>query len=80
MTKTLRTGDGTIIHYSDTTGVNKLHNWDGPSLVPQGNIKLAEYYIYGIQYSKEEWIDRKRDANGLPWFKTAIGKNTGARV
>jgi hypothetical protein len=80
MAKTLRTGDGTILHYSDTNGVNKLHNWDGPALIPQGNMKLAEYYIYGIQYSKEEWIDRKRDSNGLPWFKTAIGKTAGARV
>ena len=80
MTKTLRTGDGTILYYSNTDGVNKLHNWDGPAFIPQGNMKLAEYYIYGIQYSKEDWIDRKRDTNGLPWFKTAIGKNTGARV
>jgi hypothetical protein len=80
MTKTLRTGDGTILYYSDTTGINKLHNWDGPALVPQGNMKLAEYYIYGIRYSKDQWIDRKRDANGLPWFKTAIGKVAGIRV
>ena len=80
MTKTLRTGDKTILHYSNIDGVNKLHNWDGPALIPQGNNKLAEYYIYGIQYSKEDWIDRKRDTNGLPWFKTALGKTAGARV
>jgi hypothetical protein len=80
MTKTLRTGDGTILYYSNTDGVNKLHNWDGPAFIPQGNMKLAEYYIYGIQYTKEDWIDRKRDTNGLPWFKTAIGKTVGARV
>jgi len=80
MTKTLRTGDGTLLHYSSIDGVNKLHNWDGPALVPQGNNKLAEYYIYGIKYSKEDWIDRKRDTNGLPWFKTALGKTAGARV
>jgi len=80
MTKTLRTGDGTILYYSNTDGVNKLHNWDGPAVIPQGNMKLAEYYIYGIQYTKEDWIDRKRDTNGLPWFKTALGKAAGARV
>ena len=80
MTKTLRTGDKTILHYSSIDGVNKLHNWDGPALVPQGNNKLAEYYIYGIQYTKEDWIERKRDTNGLPWFKTALGKAVGARV
>ena len=22
----------------------KLHNWDGPALIPQGDRKLAEYY------------------------------------
>jgi hypothetical protein len=80
MTKILRTGDGTILYYSNTDGVNKLHNWDGPAVIPQGNMKLAEYYIYGIQYTKEDWIDRKRDTNGLPWFKTALGKAAGARV
>jgi hypothetical protein len=80
MTKTLKSGDGTIIYYSNLGDTNKLHNWDGPALVPQGNMKLAEYYIYGIKYSKEDWIERKRDTNGLPWFKTALGKTAGARV
>jgi hypothetical protein len=80
MTKTLRTGDKTILYYSSIDGVNKLHNWDGPALIPQGNNKLAEYYIYGIKYLKEDWIERKRDTNGLPWFKTALGKSSGARV
>lgn len=80
MTKTLRTGDGTLLHYSSIDGINKLHNWDGPAFIPQGNNKLAEYYIYGIQYSKADWIERKRDTNGLPWFKTALGKTAGARV
>ena len=80
MTKTLRTEDGTLIYYSNIDNVNKFHNWDGPAFIPQGNMKLAEYYIYGIRYSKDQWIDRKRDANGLPWFKTAIGKVAGIRV
>ena len=80
MTKTLKTEDGTLIYYSNIDSVNKFHNWDGPAFIPQGNMKLAEYYIYGIRYSKDQWIDRKRDANGLPWFKTAIGKVAGIRV
>ena len=29
--KKLKTPDGTIAHYWD----NKLHNWDGPALIPQ---------------------------------------------
>ena len=79
-TKRIKTSDKTVIYYSDIEGVNKLHNWDGPAYIPQGNLKLSEYYIYGIKYSKIDWIDRKRDSNGLPWFKTAMGKNAGARV
>ena len=78
--KKITTADKTIAYYNDIDGVNKLHNWDGPAFIPQGNMKLAEYHIYGIKYSKEDWLDRKRDANGLPWFKTSMGKNTGARV
>jgi hypothetical protein len=29
-----------------------------------------EYYIYGIQYSKEEWKTALSDHTGLPWYKT----------
>jgi hypothetical protein len=79
-TKKLITENQTIVYYSDTDGINKMHNWDGPAFIPKGSMKLAEYYIYGIKYSKDDWLDRKRDGNGLPWYKTAIGKNTGARV
>jgi len=79
-TKKITMADKTVAYYSDNDGVNKLHNWDGPAFIPQGNMKLAEYHIYGIKYSKEDWIDRKRDANGLPWFKTSMGKNAGTRV
>lgn len=47
----------------------KLHCWDGPALIPQGNKKLAEYYIYGFQYTEAEWKAAKRDHTGLPWYK-----------
>ena len=49
-TKRLKTPDGTIVYYWD----NKLHNWEGPALIPEGNNRLREYYIYGVKYSKEE--------------------------
>lgn len=47
----------------------KLHNWEGPALIPEGNEKNAEYYLYGIQYSKEEWRAAISDHTGLPWYK-----------
>lgn len=48
----------------------KLHNWDGPALIPQGNSKLAEYHLYGIKYSLEDWKEMKKQWEGLPWYKT----------
>ncbi|MDB4344625.1 hypothetical protein OAA39_00225 [bacterium] len=63
--KRLKTPEGTIAYYWD----GKLHNWEGPALIPEGDNRKREYYIYGIQYSEDEWKDRKRDGKGLPWFK-----------
>ena len=74
--KKMKTGDGTIIYYLD----RKIHNWDGPAFIPQGNKRAAEYWLFGIKYSKFEWEDRKKDVNGQPFYKTAAGKAAGARV
>jgi hypothetical protein len=76
----MTTLDKSIIYYSNSGEVNKMHNLDGAAYIPQGNMRLSEYYINGIRYSKEDWLDRKRDCNGLPWFKTTMGKNAGIRV
>lgn len=46
---------------------NKLHSWDEPALVlPDGK---KEYYIYGIEYTKEEWKEAKSNWSGLPFYK-----------
>lgn len=59
-TKRYRKPDGTIVWLFD----GKLHNWDEPAVVhPNGK---KEYWLYGFQYTKEEWADRKRDTNGIP--------------
>ena len=79
-TKKLVTAEGTIAYYLNINGVNKLHNIDGPALIPNGNKRASEYYIFGIKYTKEQWDDRKKDTNGVPWYKTAAGKAAGARV
>ena len=49
--KKLKKKDGTIAYVWD----NKLHNWEGPALIPEGNEKKAEYYLYGMQKTEEEW-------------------------
>ena len=72
----IKTADKTIVYYLD----GKIHNWDGPALIPQGNKRLAEYYLFGIKHTKEQWEEKKKDVNGLPWYKTSAGKAAGARV
>jgi hypothetical protein len=74
--KKMKTADKTIIYYLD----NKIHNWDGPALIPQGNKRLAEYYLFGIKHTKEQWEEKKKDVNGQPFYKTSAGKAAGARV
>lgn len=76
MTQKLRTSEGTIVYYLN----GKMHNWDGPAYMPQGNKRAAEYYLFGIKYTKEQWEEFKKDANGLPFYKTSAGKATGVRV
>jgi len=61
----LKSADGTVVHLWG----NKLHNWDGPARIPEGNMKKREYFLYGLQYSEEDWKDRKRSLKGVPWYK-----------
>ena len=45
----------------------KLHSWDEPSVVyPKEMKKKDEYYLYGIQKTKDEWLEARRDRNGIP--------------
>jgi hypothetical protein len=75
-TRKLKSPDGTIAYYCD----GKMHNWEGPALIPGGDAKKAEYYIHGIKYSKDAWEAAKKDWNGQPFHKTAAGKQMGTRV
>ena len=63
--KRLKKADGTIAHIKD----GKLHNWDGPALIPQGDKKLAEYYIHGIPYTEENYKEALRNRTGIPPMK-----------
>jgi hypothetical protein len=72
----LKTADGTVVYYWGRL----MHNWEGPAYIPQGNKKLAEYYVYGIKYTKEQWEEFKNDWEGLPFYKTAAGKAMGVRA
>ena len=71
----LKKADGTIAYIWD----NKFHNWDGPALIPEGNHRKAEYYLYGIKYSKSEFKEVVRNRTGLPWYKQPAPKGTTHR-
>lgn len=49
----------------------KLHCWDGPAIEPatdECTLKKS-WYINGIQLTQEEFDDRIREREGLPFFK-----------
>jgi hypothetical protein len=79
-TQRIVTADGTVAHYVSIKGVKKMHNWDGAAFLPQGNKRQAEYYLFGIKHTKDEWLEKKKSVNGVPFYKTALGKAAGARV
>ena len=68
----VRTSDGSIRYVFD----GKLHNWEGPDLIPEGNMRKREYYLNGIKMSEAEYKDALRRREGLPWYK---GSSANAR-
>jgi len=79
-TQRITTADGTVAHYVTIDGIKKMHNWDGAAFLPQGNKRQAEYYLFGIKHTKDEWLEKKKSVNGVPFYKTSLGKAAGARV
>ena len=68
----ITTSDGTIMYMFD----GKLHNWEGPALIPEGNNRKREYYLNGIKMTEPEYKDALRRREGLPWYK---GSSTNTR-
>jgi len=66
----LTKADGTIMHIFD----GKLHNWEGPALIPEGNYKKREYYLNGIKYTEAEYNKILKEREGLPWYKGSGAK------
>jgi hypothetical protein len=66
----ITTSDGTIMYMFD----GKLHNWEGPARIPEGNNRKREYFLNGIQYSEAEWKERVKGRDGLPWYKGSGAK------
>ena len=68
--KRIKTPDGTTMILFN----GKLHSWDGPALIPQGNEKLAEYYINGIKMDFKQWKKALRGREGAPYYKSGSAK------
>jgi hypothetical protein len=66
----ITTADGTIMYMFD----GKLHNWEGPALLPQGDNRKREYYINGIKMNQEQWKEALKSREGLPWYKGSGAK------
>lgn len=60
--RTIRTIEGTTIHlYEDENGITKPHCATGPAILyPKGISKPDEYYIYGIKYNYDKWLELSR--------------------
>ena len=62
-TRSITTPEGIKITFFN----NKLHNWNGPAVVyNDGSRRKSEYYLYGIQRTRDEWMEFRRDRNGVP--------------
>lgn len=55
--RTIKTACGkTITYIQQPEEVGKIHSTEGPAIIyPKEELKAAEYYLYGIKYSKLEW-------------------------
>lgn len=50
----------------------KFHRWDGPAIDPftKSSELKKEYYLNGIQYSKDIYDELMRQRHGIPFYKT----------
>ena len=64
MYRTLKSPDGVILHAFIEPGKPAVpHSLDGPAIrYPKSLKKQDEYYIYGIKYSKDRWLELKNDS------------------
>tara|TARA_R110000796_G_C14216274_1_gene393979 strand:+ start:120 stop:392 length:273 start_codon:yes stop_codon:yes gene_type:complete len=54
----------------------KFHQWEGPAITPykKDSEFSKSYYLHGVEYDAEEYSELMRDQEGLPWYKTAMGR------
>jgi hypothetical protein len=62
-TRTIQTPEGIQVTFFD----NKFHNWNGPAIkYPRSFKTKPRYFLYGFEKTRDEWIEARRDRNGVP--------------
>ena len=78
--KTMRS-QGARHHFIRFQGedVWRLHSWDGPAIEPiedeECKLKKA-WYLNGIEYDEESYLEALRNREGLPWYKNPSMRGT----
>lgn len=69
------TSNGKYIHLcrEDENSNWKIHKWDGPAIYPIDGSGKKNYYLYGIEYTRDEFDMAVKDREGIPFHKTAAG-------
>ena len=71
-TRIIKSPDGIIRSIFD----GKLHSITEAAIQYPKEMKLKnEYYLYGIQYTKDDWQEVKREMIGVPPSKNPTFKN-----
>lgn len=67
--RTMKTLDGIVLELYKEDGKNAVpHSMDGPAIKYPKSMKRAdEYFIYGIQYTKERW-EEARDSSKVSYM------------
>lgn len=69
---------GAIIHLARYQGEEnwKFHRWDGPAIEPYADDceMFKSYYLNGIEYDYESYMEIMQEREGLPWYKNTSMK------
>ena len=53
----------------------KIHNWDKAAVRDRSSGRIRkQYFLFGFEYHEEEFKDRVRDREGMPWYKNPAMK------
>lgn len=66
--KTINTACGKTLSYLEIDGQTaKMHSTTGPAVIhPEEEQKAAEYYLFGIKYSKLKWKELVNLQKAIP--------------